>query len=457
MTSPTDDFFDFGGGSLTAAQVVGRLRERFPEVAVGDVYAHPTIAALAACLEELSGTVAKTDRRVKPIRPKTQAGQLAALLPLRGLRGLRWLTWLTLGSRIAHDLLALAWVPTVSWWLIGPAVALLLLPPGRMLLAAGLIRFVLRGLTPGRYPRGGKVHLRIWLADRISDELAAVSVSGAPLLLWYARLLGARIGRDVQLHTVPPVTGLLQIGAGADVEPEADLSGCWIDGDVLHVGEVRIRAGARIGARSTLGPGADVGNGAEVAPGSLILGSIPSGQTWSGSPAEQTSASARGPWSDRAPAHPLWRAPYAIVAPLIGGAARAVGPGGPAGRAAGGPRRRIAGPGGGGGTALAAGRRLGRLRHPGPARAGSGPAVRGRADRRPSPGPVMAGLSIWATFRILDEARTWLFPLYSSRLDPGLAAAAGRPDRTRRRGVDGAADPEVRPASTTTRSSPTTP
>ena len=416
VTSPTDDFFDFGGGSLTAAQTVGRLRERFPEVAVGDVYAHPTIAALAACLDELSGTVAKTDRRVKPIRPKTQAGQLVALLPLRGLRGLRWLTWLALGSRIAHDLLALAWLPVVSWWLIGPAVALLLLPPGRMLLAAGLIRFVLRGLTPGRYPRGGKVHLRIWLADRISDELAAVSVSGAPLLLWYARLLGARIGRDVQLHTVPPVTGLLKIGDGADVEPEADLSGCWIDGDVLHVGEVRIRSGARIGARSTLGPGADVGNGAEVAPGSLILGSIPPGQTWSGSPAEQTSASARGPWSDRAPAHPLWRAPYAIVALLIGGlpalsvlvALLVVLP---AVRDAGSPAQ----------AALAALPWL-----PVAALAGYATlallvlglvrlfAVGLTAGHHPV--RSWQGLSIWATFRILDEARTWLFPAYSAAL-----------------------------------------
>ena len=45
VTSVRDDFFDFGGGSLTAAQVVGRLRERFPEVAVGDLYAHSRIGA----------------------------------------------------------------------------------------------------------------------------------------------------------------------------------------------------------------------------------------------------------------------------------------------------------------------------------------------------------------------------------------------------------------------------
>ena len=53
VTSPRDDFFDFGGGSLTAAQVVSRLRERYPEVAVGDVYAHPTDRRARRCLDEL--------------------------------------------------------------------------------------------------------------------------------------------------------------------------------------------------------------------------------------------------------------------------------------------------------------------------------------------------------------------------------------------------------------------
>ena len=47
-TGPDDDFFDLGGGSLTAAQLVSRLRERFPEVTVADVYDHPGLADLAA-------------------------------------------------------------------------------------------------------------------------------------------------------------------------------------------------------------------------------------------------------------------------------------------------------------------------------------------------------------------------------------------------------------------------
>ena len=99
VTSPTDDFFDFGGGSLTAAQVVGRLRERYPEVAVGDVYANPTVAALAAALEELGGTVVASDRRVladPAARPRPDSWR--RWCPLRALAALRWISWLVLGS-----------------------------------------------------------------------------------------------------------------------------------------------------------------------------------------------------------------------------------------------------------------------------------------------------------------------------------------------------------------------
>ena len=54
VRTPADDFFDLGGGSLTAAQMVSRLRERFPEVVVGDIYEHPTVGTLAAYLDQLA-------------------------------------------------------------------------------------------------------------------------------------------------------------------------------------------------------------------------------------------------------------------------------------------------------------------------------------------------------------------------------------------------------------------
>lgn len=186
VTSPKDDFFDFGGGSLTAAQVVGRLREQYPEVAVGDLYRNPRLGTLATALEHLGPGPARSKRTVPPIPPKTQLGQLLALLPLRTLAAGRWLAWLMLLTTLAHDVLDLSWVPTVPVWLVVLTVVIFLVPPVRMAVAALLIRGALRGVTPGSWPRGGKVHLRVWLATgsrtswQRSRPLARPGCSGMP-------------------------------------------------------------------------------------------------------------------------------------------------------------------------------------------------------------------------------------------------------------------------------------
>ena len=154
-----------------------------------------------------------------------------------------------------------------------------------MALSVLAARILLRGVRPGIYPRSGRVHLRLWLAEQISDSVGAVGLASAPWVPVYARALGASIGPDVDLHSVPPVTGLLTLEAGASVEPEVDLSGWWIDGDRVHIGAISVGAGAVVGARSTLMPGARIGTGAEVAPGSAVHGTVRSGQLFSGSPA----------------------------------------------------------------------------------------------------------------------------------------------------------------------------
>ena len=47
MSNPDDNFFDLGGGSLAAAQLVARIRQRDPEFTVADIYAHPRLGAMA--------------------------------------------------------------------------------------------------------------------------------------------------------------------------------------------------------------------------------------------------------------------------------------------------------------------------------------------------------------------------------------------------------------------------
>jgi non-ribosomal peptide synthetase-like protein len=424
VTSAEDDFFDLGGGSLAAAQLVSRLRATYPEVTVADVYDHPRIGELATALDELATPAAYTDRTVHPVPRGSQVAQVLLTVPLRTITGLRWLTWVALGTTAASQWLGVGWLPSAPWAAIVVAWLVLVSAPGRMLLAAAGARAILVGVGPGTYPRGGTVHLRVWLAERLADELGAANLAGAPLMRVYARLLGAHVGRHVDLHSVPPVTGHLRLADGCSVEPEVDLSGHWIDGDLLRVGAVEIGADARIGMRSTLGPGAVVGDGAEIAAGSAVFGEVPAGQLWAGAPA-QPRKKARGPWDERPRNRPVWVLGYAAIAVAI-----AALPGIAIVAAVTVVSRPLRDAGSVPDAALRAlvwlpvativgvlvlallvwltvrllGIGLSAGVHP----------VHGRS-----------AWQAWATLRVLDEARTWLFPLYSSSLTPTWLRAVG--------------------------------
>ena len=276
-------------------------------------------------------------------------------------------------------------------------------------------------------------------------------------MTWYARLLGAEVGRDVDLHSIPPVTGLLRLGTGCSIEPEVDLSGYWVDGDVVHLGPVRVGARARVGARSMLLPGRGRRRGRR---GRAGLGGL------------------------------RQRAGRRVLVRLAGRAdpERARGPvGGPAGdhpRLGRGLRR-------GGGAALAACR---------PRRAGgrgaAGAAGRGPDVVRATCSPLLAWLPVSALVGLVVLAllvvargargrarRAARRAPGAQRRGPGglghdagprrgphlalpalllephadLAAAARRPDREGRGGVDGADGARRSPRSTTRRSWPTTP
>jgi len=317
VTSLDDDFFAHGGGSLTAAQLVSTLRTRFPEVTVADVYENSRLGALADILDEFSPPVSASSRVVPPVPRRAQLIQVALGVPLHTLVGLRWLTWLVIVSNVFAWFVTAPWAPTVSWWWAGLGWVLFISSPGRMAISVVAARLLLRGVKAGSYARGGSVHLRLWFAEEVASAAGAANLGGAPWIAYYARALGAKVGRGVDLHALPPVTGLLTLGKGCSVEPEVDLSGQWLDGDVLHLGRVRIGKGATVGSRSTLAPGARVGEGAAVAAGSAVLGAVPPGEAWAGSPATMVGMAKHG-WPSRRPARAsLWVAVYGITAVVL--------------------------------------------------------------------------------------------------------------------------------------------
>ncbi len=411
------DFFAYGGGSLSAAQFVSAIRERYPDTRVSDIYDHPRIGALAAELDGRTPPVARRSRAVLPTPARSGLLQSLLGIPLHLLVGAKWLVYLAAANNVLSAAGA-SFAPTVSWWWILAGFLLLVTPLGKMGISVAAARLLLRGVKPGAYPRGGSVHLRLWLAEQVAQFVDAASLAGAPWISYYARLLGARIEPGVDLHSVPPVTGMLSIGERAAIEPEVDLAGYWLDGDTLRLGQVKIGAEAVIGSRSTLLGGAKIGAGAEIEPGSAVSGRVPAGERWAGSPAARV-GSARHAWpAERPPSARRWLLAYGagsvgltaiptaavllgvlIVGLLVGDAASL---GAAVGRAALAVPLAVLAAG-----LLYAGAVIGAVRLLGLGLSEGHHPVRSRV-----------GWQVWMTERLLDGARTLLFPVYASLITP---------------------------------------
>lgn len=433
------DFFTLGGTSLAAATLVGRIRQRVPTVSVRDLYDHPRLGALAERVEaiaEESGVVLSFDdadeadgadgaahrerkdlRAVRPVGAGTRLAQALIQVPIMTLQATNWLACLLFINNVAAAA-GVTWAKAAPWWLVIAALLVFSTPLGRLPIGGFGARALTAGIVPGDYPRGGSTHLRIWAAERLSDASGARAISGATWVNYYARALGVKIGRGVDLHSLPPVTGLLTLGKHSSIEPEVDLSGYWVDGDVVHVGRVEVGNNARVGARSTLLPGTIIGADAHIEAGSTVTGDkhVKAGARWSGSPAHKvgrskhrfpdTHPARRSRWVPIYGLSSLLLALLPLVALALGGAAMVAAT-----------------------HALGGNPFLGMLVF---APAGALVAFASymvliwvmvrllSIGVKPGVNPVRsaAGWRVWLIERLMDDARGHLFPLYASQLTP---------------------------------------
>jgi non-ribosomal peptide synthetase-like protein len=315
------DFFQLGGGSLAAAQLVSRIRTRAPEFTMTDVYDLPRLRQMADAVESEASELDDLPNTFSVARPTPrimQWVQTLAGVPLFIFAGLRWATWLLTASWILRLFPGYDFLPEAPLWIIVLGLIVFVTPFGRMAMSALIARLLLHGVKPGDYPRGGGVHLRLWLAEQVAHQVDPVGLAGAPWVSYYARALGAKLGRNVDLHSIPPVTGMLEVADGAAIEPEVDLSGYWIDGDTVRIGGISIGAGATIGTRSTLAPGTRIGRDAEIAPGSAVFGRVRAGQRWAGSPAVRVGGTSSPLAPDRPPTPTRWLWAYGASSALLG-------------------------------------------------------------------------------------------------------------------------------------------
>ncbi|MFJ2620680.1 Pls/PosA family non-ribosomal peptide synthetase [Glutamicibacter sp. NPDC087344] len=295
------DFFALGGASIAAAQLIAKLRTRYPLISIADLYDRPVLGDLAAYLDA-EETGQAQERETRPTPWWTALVQAPVIGALYSVIGLRYVTGMALVCWVLFNFFEARWVPNPPLVPVLLAWVVLFTMPFRVLLAVTAARVLLAGVKPGHYQRGGSVHLRLWAVDRIVTFAKIEPIMGTPLGLWYARALGNKVGADVHLDAMPSVTGLSSIGANTAIEYEVDLAGHWLDGDTLVIGRIIIGKDVRVGTRSTVMGGTIIEDGAEIEPGSLVDGTVPANERWSGSQLEYLGeAGADWPGADARP------------------------------------------------------------------------------------------------------------------------------------------------------------
>jgi non-ribosomal peptide synthetase-like protein len=261
-----DDFFqDLRGYSLLAAQLISRLRlEHGIEVALRDVYSHPTIARLATHIrlqvasEERSdlARAAPSDRTRHEGRKPAPAHERVCCVILQTLT-----TPLLYGLLTAPLILSASLLFRMSEGSLGelPGIALLVAIvlfwyPLGLVLSIAFKWLVVGRYRAEAYPLWSLKYYRFWLVNRIQQLSGVGLLSGTPVMGLYYRLMGAKVGPRSILDTpFCSAFDLVHIGDDSCVGSETHLLGYRIESGQLHFGRVDIGHRCFVGIHSVLG------------------------------------------------------------------------------------------------------------------------------------------------------------------------------------------------------------
>lgn len=280
-------FDDLGADSLLLARFRGRLPE-LATVSMRDLYQHPTVSALAAFLaaaEPPAAVAAEPDpapvRRAGAVRyALCGAAQVLFFLAYTYLTALVLSTAVEViraGADLAETYLRAVAVTAGSF------VVFSLLPIAAKWVLAGRWK-------PGEIPLWSLGYLRFWLVKTLLRANPLVLFAGSPVYLWYLRLLGARIGRNVTVFSrnVPACPDLLTIGDGTVVRKDSFFPCYRARGGVIQTGPVTLGANVVVSEGTVLDIGATMGDGSQLGHASALHTgqTVPAAGRWHGSPAQ---------------------------------------------------------------------------------------------------------------------------------------------------------------------------
>lgn len=310
LPSPDTSFFHMGGSSLLASQLASRIRKRFDcSFSGADIFRHNTCITMAKKIQaqtphlkaqNASNMINKRGRTslldstgsmntesngskecsvdlqgapMECIRLEPQNGLFSAIFQLIPLVGLfpvwqfsRFFLFFMSLLKVLHKLPGEGnYLKFVLTLVVFHALWVTLTP---------LIFVLLKWVVIGRYQKGryalwSSYYLRWWLVD-VCRKMFGNGIWGHhnDTLVLYYRLLGAKIGRNVQISLLAEVAeyDLVTIGNNAVIE-YSDVRGFGVDNGAMILGPITVGNNASVGIRSVVAPFTKVPDGAHVGPG----------------------------------------------------------------------------------------------------------------------------------------------------------------------------------------------
>ena len=286
----SDFFTDLGGHSLLAARFVSAVRTTasLAGLTLQDVYRSRTLRALGALLDGRSASTATAPERdlrfdPPPLLRRFLCGlaQAVALPVIISLMTFQWI-----GVFISYMLLSgsEATLFEEAIWLIAIYMVINMATVAIAIAAKWLI---IGRMKPGRYPLWGTYFFRWWLTQRFIALTHPKWAQGSPVMRFFLRSLGAKIGRDALIGDVDIGSpDLLTIGDGASVGGKVKFNNARVEGNEFIVGPITLGADCYVGTSCVLEEGVVVGDGAELL--DLVALSadtkVGAGELWDGSP-----------------------------------------------------------------------------------------------------------------------------------------------------------------------------
>jgi non-ribosomal peptide synthetase-like protein len=291
--SVIDDFFDIGGHSLLAATIISELRMQpgLQDVPLQYIYQYRTIEALAGvCAKQISGVGACCNKTVSTRKNEEKSSlkqkfcgliQAIALYPI----------FLLFSTPLLIPFIFDWCNPAVDIgvWLLTSICSMVALFPAVILVSIAVKWIFIGRFKAGTYPLWGFYYLRFWFVCRIMDLVPTRLMRGTPILCWYYRLLGARIGKHAHLGSDRfRICDMISIGNNSSINSDVHCMAYTVSNGMLNIAPIHVGDNCTVGTRSVLSENTKMEDNSEL--GELSL--LPSGSTiaanefWEGSPAK---------------------------------------------------------------------------------------------------------------------------------------------------------------------------